>query len=103
MKKVTTPLAVCRIGDLDIVHCSVPIRAQGSPNVLVNGIPWSRQGDLNHPHLLPCPPDCCIHAAPIAKGSPIVLVNGRGGGRVTDNVAGCTIVATGSPNVFCGG
>ena len=40
-----------RIGDADIVHCSGPSRMVGSPNVKVNGIPWSRQGDINTPHL----------------------------------------------------
>ena len=103
MKRLSIPYAACRIGDFDIVHCSLPIRAQGSPNVLVNKIPWSRMGDLNHPHLLPCPPGCCVHAAPIAKGSSTVFVNGRGACRVTDYVLACTVVATGSPNVFAGG
>ena len=93
----------CR-GDLvdkDIVHCSVPLRQERSPNVFVNGIGWSRQGDNNHPHLLPGSP-CPIHQAPIALGSPTVFVNGKGGGRIGDAVAGCTSVATGSENVFCG-
>jgi uncharacterized Zn-binding protein involved in type VI secretion len=77
------------------------VRAQGSPNVYVNGIPWSRQGDVNTPHLLP-PAPCPTHAAPIAVGSTTVFVNGRGAGRVGDAISGCTSVAAGSPNVFCG-
>lgn len=108
MDMTTAPLAACRIGDLDLVHCSTPVRAQGSPDVLLgtgvgNYSPWSRMGDLNNPHLKPCVPDCCVHAAPIAKGSSTVFVNGRGAGRVTDAIAGCTAVATGHPRVFCGG
>ena len=95
------PLPACRIGDADVPHCSGMVRAQGSPNVLVNGIPWSRQGDKNTPHLLPGNP-CPIHAAPIASGSPTVRVNGKGGGRIGDSIAGCTAVAAGSPNVFAG-
>ena len=89
-----------RIGDADIPHCSGMVRAIGSPNVFVNGIPWSRQGDVNTPHLPgdPCP----THAAPIAVGSPTVRVNGVGAGRVGDVIAGCTAVAVGSPNVFAG-
>ncbi len=77
------------------------VRAQGSPNVFVNGIPWSRQGDVNTPHLLtgnPCP----THTAPIAVGSTTVFVNGRGAGRVGDAISACTSVAAGSPDVFCG-
>ncbi len=90
-----------RIGDADVPHCSGMTRAEGSPNVLVNGIPWSRQGDVNTPHLLPGKP-CPTHAAPIAAGSPTVRVNGKGGGRIGDGIAGCTSVAAGSPNVIAG-
>lgn len=94
--------AATRVGDADVTHCSGMVRAEGSPNVFVNGIPWSRQGDLNTVHLLPgnpCPP----HAAPIAIGSTTVFINSKGAGRVGDVIAGCTSVAAGSPNVFCGG
>jgi uncharacterized Zn-binding protein involved in type VI secretion len=92
--------AVTRIGDADVSHCSGMTRAQGSPNVYVNGIPWSRQGDNNTSHLLPGDP-CPIHSAPIGIGSTTVFINGRGGGRVGD--ATCTSVAAGSSNVFAGG
>ena len=95
--------AVCRIGDADVTHCSGMTRAQGSTNVFVNGIGVSRQGDLNTAHLLPPNiPPCPAHAAGIAKGSLTVKVNGRGIGRVTDSISGCTSVASGSTNVFAG-
>lgn len=119
----TKALAACRVMDLDLVHCSIPIRARGSPNVFLGTgtsagfgnivgptgpvipgySPWSRMGDVNHPHLLPCGVGCCVHLAPIAKGSSKVFVNGRGAGRVTDYVLACTAVATGTPTVFVGG
>lgn len=94
--------AATRIGDADIPHCSSMVRAEGSPNVFVNSIPWSRQTDLNTVHLLPagvCPP----HTAPITKGSSTVFVNSLGAGRIGDAITGCTAVAEGSPNVFAGG
>lgn len=69
--------------------------------MFVNSIAWSRQGDVNTPHLLP-PAPCPTHAAPIAVGSTSVFVNGKGAGRVGDAISGCTSVAAGSPNVFCG-
>ena len=94
--------AATRVGDADVTHCSGMVRAEGSHNVFVNGIPWSRQGDMNTVHLLPGSP-CPPHAAPIAIGSTTVFINGRGAGRVGDAIAGCTSVAAGSPNVFCGG
>ena len=95
-----TPPAT-RIGDDDVPHCSGMVRAEGSPNVFVNNIPWSRQTDVNTPHLLAAE-ICPVHTAPIRIGSPTVFVNGLGAGRVGDDIAGCTNVAEGSPNVFCG-
>jgi uncharacterized Zn-binding protein involved in type VI secretion len=77
-------------------------RAVGSPNVFVNGIALSRQGDNNTGHLLPGAP-CPGHAAPITTGSGTVKVNTKGAGRVGDGISGCTSVAAGSPNVFAGG
>ena len=94
--------AVTRVGDADVAHCSGMVRAVGSGNVFINGIPVSRQGDVNTGHLLPGSP-CPSHAAPIASGSSTVKVNGKGIGRVGDAISGCTSVAAGSPNVFAGG
>ena len=94
--------AATRIGDADVAHCSGMTRAEGSPNVFVNGIAWSRQGDVNTVHLLPGVP-CPAHAAPIASGSSTVKVNTKGAGRIGDGISGCTSVAAGSPNVFAGG
>ena len=94
--------AATRIGDADVAHCSGMTRAAGSPNVFVNGIAWSRQGDNNTGHLLPGSP-CPSHAAPIASGSSTVKVNTKGAGRIGDGISGCTSVATGSSNVFAGG
>ena len=94
--------AVTRIGDSDVSHCSGMQRAQGSPNVTVNGIPVSRQGDNNTVHLLPGSP-CPAHAAAIATGSTTVTINGRGCGRVGDSISGCTSVAQGSPDTTAGG
>ena len=96
--------AVTRVGDADVAHCSGMTRAQGSPDVTVNGIAVSRQGDNNTTHLLPPNiPPCPEHSAPITTGSGTVTVNGRGIGRVGDAITGCTSVAQGSPNVTAGG
>ena len=94
--------AATRIGDADIAHCSGMVRASGSGNVSVNGIPWSRQGDNNTGHLLPGTP-CPAHVAPITTGSTTVFVNSKGAGRIGDAITGCTSVAQGSTNVFAGG
>jgi uncharacterized Zn-binding protein involved in type VI secretion len=92
--------AVTRIGDADVSHCSGMTRAEGSPDVFVNSIAWSRQGDNNTGHLLPGTP-CPSHAAPISSGSSTVYVNGVQAGRIGDPT--CTSVAAGSSNVFAGG
>jgi uncharacterized Zn-binding protein involved in type VI secretion len=94
--------AVTRIGDADVVHCSGPVRAVGSPDVFCNLIPVSRQGDINTVHLLPGGP-CPSHAMPIAIGSTTVFINKRGCGRIGDGIIDCTSVAAGSANVFAGG
>ena len=92
--------AATRIGDADIPHCSGMVRAQGTPTVLVNSIPWSCLTHLNTPHLLPGDP-CPVHSAPIVKGSTTVFAMGLAVGRIGDPT--CTAVAAGSPNVFAGG
>ena len=93
--------AATRIGDADVTHCSGMTRAEGSPNVFVNSIKWSCQGDNNTPHLLPGTP-CPPHAAPITTGSTTVFVNGDGAGRIGDAITSCTSVAAGSSDVFAG-
>ena len=96
--------AATRIGDADVSHCSGMTRAEGSPDVYVNAIKWSRQGDNNTTHLKPPNiPPCSSHAAPITTGSTTVFVNGKGAGRIGDGISGCTSVAAGSSNVFAGG
>lgn len=93
--------AICRgkKKDLDIVHCEVPKRLEMSPDVWVNDIGISRQDDDNHPHK---GPGCVLHQAPITTGSTTVFINGKGCGRIGDDVDFCTRVATGSPNTFAG-
>ena len=92
-------------GALDIPHCSPMTRLTCSTNVFVHGLGVSRQGDINTPHLRPGGYSCYVHVAPITIGSLTVKVNGRGIGRMGDDVGllGCTFVAQGYPTVFAGG
>ena len=90
-----------RLGDLGVPHCSGYVIATGSPNVFVNGRPVAARGDVSSPHLRPGKP-CPGHVAPIATGSGTVFVNGRPVARIGDPLAGCTLVATGSTDVFTG-
>jgi len=41
--------------------------------------------------------------APISFGSITVRINGRGAGRMADDIHGCTWTFTGSHNVMAGG
>ena len=96
--------AVTFFGAADVPHCSPMTRLGKSTNVKVGGLGVSRQGHINTPHLLPAGPFCVGHVAPITLGSSKVKVNGRGCGRIGDDVggAGCTSVAEGHPKVFAG-
>lgn len=94
--------AITRKGDADVPHCSGMVRDAHSPDVYANGIPISRQSDVNTSHLLPGVP-CPSHAAPIAVGSTTVFINGLGCGRIGDAISGCTSVAAGSADCFAGG
>ena len=96
--------AVTRIGDLDFPHCSVMVRAVGSPSVFVNGRPVSFQTCVNTTHLIPGGRFCLAHVAAITIGSTTVRVHGFGMGQF-GNIVGpvCTFVGEGSPTVFAGG
>ena len=92
---------VARLGDQGVPHCSGYSIATGSPTVFVDLKPAASVGDTSTPHLRPgnpCPP----HVAAISSGSASVYVNGRPLARVGDGLAGCTVVATGSSDVFAG-
>ena len=89
-----------RLGDQGVPHCSGYVIATGSLNVFVNNKPMAAVGDTSSPHLRPASPFCVAHVASISQGSGSVFVNGRRVARVGDALAGCTLVATGSPNVF---
>jgi uncharacterized Zn-binding protein involved in type VI secretion len=93
--------AVTRHTDADIAHCSGMTRDGHSGDVIANGLGISRQDDNNTSHLLPGAP-CPSHVAPITIGSPTVIVNGKGCGRIGDAITACTSVAAGSTDVFAG-
>ena len=96
--------AICRgdMVDVDVINCEVPHRLERSPDVFVNRICISRQGDKNHSHTA-IPLFCLKHQAAITTGSTTVFINSRGCGRIGDDVGPkCTTVASGSPNTFAG-
>ena len=101
-------LAVTRLFDQDIPHCSPMQRAKGAATVIVNGKMWSREFDPNTVHQKPNPnppPECIPHQTVIIKGSPIVFPQGPPAGNIFKPLGPdqCTTTGEGSPNVFCGG
>lgn len=77
-----------------VPHVGGPIIA-GSPNVLINGLPAARVGDIAM---------CtgCGIPDPIAKGSPTVLINGMMAARVMDTTSHGGMIILGSFNVLIG-
>lgn len=110
---------VCRIGDhsTPFARCNPsgpgPYATTGSPDIVVNGIPVHRKGDLWSVH------SCQwgnSYIAMLRAGAPDVLANGLETARVTDPVirhqkvsgpvapqlGAVVLVATGSPDTFIG-
>jgi uncharacterized Zn-binding protein involved in type VI secretion len=94
---------VARLGDIGVPHCSPFVIATGSPDVFVNGLPLAALGDITSPHLreppayiFPCP----LHVGVIYSASQKVFVNGRPAARIGDKLFDCTLIATGSFDVF---
>ena len=90
------------LGDLCVVHCSLPVVATGSPNVFINKRPASKIADKIAPHLQPGSPSCVVHVSAIATGSPTVFINKLPAAHLGSKLVACTAIATGSPNVFWG-
>jgi uncharacterized Zn-binding protein involved in type VI secretion len=91
---------VARLGDIGVPHCSPFVIATGSPDVFVNGLPLAALGDITTPHLLPAPKVCPVHVGVIRGGSFKVFVNGRPVARIGEKLLACTLIATGSFDVF---
>lgn len=90
--------AAARLGDKDTGHGSFPPRAnvEGSPNVLINGIPAHRVGDAWPAHSN----GKSSHPAVTAAGSATVFVNGKALARVGDPLSCGGTIAEGSGTVF---
>jgi uncharacterized Zn-binding protein involved in type VI secretion len=93
--------AAARQGDQGVPHCSPYVIATGSTDVLINGRPAARVGDVSTAHLVPAR-RCFGHVASITVGSTSVLINGKPAAFVGSYLAGCTFVATGSADVVVG-
>jgi uncharacterized Zn-binding protein involved in type VI secretion len=95
------PAAACRIGDP--VSCG-DVVAQGSPDVFVNGIPWTRVDlDKTAGH--------CWRATTLISGESTVKINNKDAGVAGSPIfhGGCPdtsshggTVGPGSPDVFAG-
>jgi len=106
--------AATRKGDLTIgnagLHQWLPTPSvEGSPDVMVNGIPVVRVGDAYEIHKFAIFPaqspmaPVVPHAPVSAQGSQTVFANNKAVTRIGDQTSCSDSVAIGSPNVFVGG
>ncbi|WP_163832354.1 PAAR domain-containing protein [Spartinivicinus ruber] len=94
--------AATRLGDICTGHGCFPPRPSvtGSANVVINGKPAVKMGDMYMSHgCSNCPP----HPGSLAGGSSSVVINGSPAGRVGDSISCGGSVAMGSADVFIGG
>lgn len=106
-----------RLGDICSGHGCWPPRPciMGSPNVLVNGLPAHRLGDLWGIHLdvckscfcQPCESDRYCHGGGpdggvLVAASLTILINGLPAARIGDPLVCGSVCATGSLNVIGG-
>jgi uncharacterized Zn-binding protein involved in type VI secretion len=92
------PFAAARV--LDATSHPGLVSGPGVPNVLINGQPAARVGDL---HVCALAPPAGPHPpTPIATGSSTVLIGGQPAARVGDATGCGATIAVGSPNVLIG-
>ncbi len=93
-----------RVGDLASGHdCHFPATPsiEGSTDVLVNGIPATRQGDAFGTHSCSkC--DEPEHTRTLSEGSSTVFINGKPAGRMGDAISCGGTVSEGSASVIIG-
>nr|WP_233140381.1 PAAR domain-containing protein [Acetobacter sp. DsW_063] len=75
------------------IHVGGPI-LQGSPNVLIGGLPAARMGDMAQ---------CITPSDPAAIGAATVLINGRPAVRMGDATGHGGLISAGCPTVLIGG
>jgi uncharacterized Zn-binding protein involved in type VI secretion len=81
-------------GTPPIPHVGGPVIGPGSPNVLINGLPAARLGDM----LV-----CVGPLDSIVKGSATVMIGGLPAARAGDLTAHGGTIVLGAPNVIIGG
>ncbi|MBO1358898.1 PAAR domain-containing protein [Acetobacter sacchari] len=84
-----------RLTDMHVcpIHVGGPI-LQGSPNVLIGGLPAARMGDMAQ---------CITPSDPAAIGAATVLINGRPAVRMGDATGHGGLISAGCPTVLIGG
>lgn len=95
---------VVQLGAMTTGHACWPptMVAQGSPNVLVEGLPAVTVGHMAIPHVCTSTPNP-VHPAAVAQGSGTILVNGAPLARMGDQLSCSDMIAQGSGTVLGGG
>lgn len=97
-------VGVVKMGAMTTGHACWPptVVAQGSPNVLVEGIPAVTMGHMAIPHICTSKP-YPVHPAAVAKGSATIFVNGAPLARIGDMLSCSDMIAQGAGTVLGGG
>ncbi|WP_237613363.1 type VI secretion system PAAR protein [Pectobacterium parmentieri] len=94
-----------RLNDIGSGHDCFPETpiTEGSPDVIINGQPAARQGDVVLLHGCPCPnAPHGVHPRKIAEGSSTVIINGKPAARIGDGINCGGVIVSGSGNVIIG-
>ncbi|MFP1843835.1 PAAR domain-containing protein [Lonsdalea quercina] len=97
--------SAARLGDSCSGHGCFPATPviQGSSDVIINGKPAARKGDMVLLHACPCPTmPHALHPRSISAGSSNVIINGKAAARVGDAIGCGGSVAAGSGDVIIG-
>lgn len=97
--------SAARLGDSCSGHGCFPATPiiQGSSDVIINGKPAARKGDMVLLHACPCPMmPHALHPRSISAGSSNVIINGKAAARVGDAIGCGGSVAAGSGDVIIG-
>lgn len=89
-----TDMHTCPMLTGTVPHVGGPVVGPGAPNVLINGLPAARVGDM------------CVCTGPpdtILVGSGNVMIGGSPAARVGDSTAHGGVIVAGSATVMIGG
>lgn len=95
---------VVQLGAMTTGHACWPptMVSQGSPNVIVEGLPAVTMGHMGIPHVCTSP-SYPVHPLVVSQGSSNIMVNGAPLAKMGDQMSCTDMIAQGSGTVLGGG